>query len=84
MNRDEIIQEKFAVSKLLLNEFERLVDQLKSNQEKMPELIAKAYDAQIKMIIFYNKWDKPSEMTEQLEQMSAIIKKMEQLHINPC
>jgi hypothetical protein len=73
------IEDRLTVGKILIAEFGRLAGQLDPYDEQLPDIIKRALMTQLKMKAFYDKWDKPPQMLEQLDQMDLIIKRLEQI-----
>lgn len=82
MDRYELIQDRFFMAQLLLDELERLADQLDPSKGDLPYILERAYNTQSKMKAFYEKWDEPPVMLEQINQINAVIKRLELLHTN--
>ncbi len=74
------ISNRFEVGRILINELEQAVDNLSPYDEKLVEINKRANSIKRNMIIFYERWDRPPELFEQIEIMNSVIKKLEQLH----
>lgn len=74
------ISDRFEVGRILVDELERAVDNLSPFDEKLiKEIKIRANSVKRNMIIFYQRWDRPPELFEQIELMNSVIKKLEQM-----
>ena len=72
------VKERILIGKILIERFSELADEVSSYHEELPVIIIKANLAKFNMVKYYEKWDKPPELLECIEQMDTIIKKLEQ------
>lgn len=71
--------ERLLFGKILIAEFGRLSENLDPAEIDVGEIVRRANVTRFKMKTCYEKWDRPAELKEQIDEMDSIIKKLEQM-----
>ncbi|MGB8079815.1 MAG: hypothetical protein WCF83_05015 [Pseudolabrys sp.] len=73
------VEERLEMSRVLLDELERLTGQLTPNNKELPEIIAKSLQLKVKMSLFYIRYQ-PQELIDQMELLDSVIKQLKELN----
>ena len=73
------VEERLEMSRVLLDELERLTGQLTPNNKELPEIIEKSLQLKVKMSLFYIRYQ-PQELVDQMELLDSVIKQLKELN----
>ena len=73
------VEERLEMSRVLLDELERLTGQLTPNNKELPEIIEKSLQLKMKMTLFYVRYQ-PEGLVDQIELLDSVIKQLKELN----
>lgn len=73
------VEERLEMSRVLLDELERLTGQLTPNNKELPEIIEKSLHLKMKMTLFYVRYQ-PEGLVDQIELLDSVIKQLKELN----
>ena len=73
------VEERLEMSRVLLDELERLTGQLTPNNKELPEIIEKSLHLKMKMSLFYIRYQ-PEGLVDQMELLDSVIKQLKELN----
>lgn len=73
------LEARLFIGKALIQEFDRLTGEIDPYEGGVPEVIRRARMVLAKMQRYYIKLDEPPQMLEQIDQLSSVINRLEQL-----